>query len=169
MEYSVHAIGRGETTFTLTDTQLSIHSHKREQRTEIPLSEVRKVRLLSMQGIYYTYLWTPQGKTKILSRSIHGPARLEDKPGEYRLFVTELHAKLGAAAPHAAYLAGSTVYFIMGWVLVALGVLVLVLRLGFGSRGVLRFGFAAALGVPLILLGRVKHYLPDSLPEKYLP
>ncbi len=169
MEYTVSAIGRGESIFTVTDTQLSIRIPKRERRMDIPLTEVRRVKLLAMQGVCYTYLSTQQGKIRILSRSIDGPGRFEDKPLEYTLFVKELHEKLAKANRNTVYSAGSLAFFVMGWVFVALGLSAFVLRWGFGLRGTLPMGFAAALGVPLILLQRVKSYSPDALPAKYLP
>ena len=169
MEYSVSSLGKGEIVYTVTDSQLSIHKLKRDERTDIPLSEVRKARLLSMQGICYTYLWTPQGKIKIQSRSVRGPGRYEDKPTEYKLFVQELHEKLAKANRNTVYAAGSTAIFIMGWVLVVLGLSGLVLRWGFGLRGTLPIALSAGLGLPLVLLGRVKSYSPDALPAKYLP
>ncbi len=169
MEYTVSSLGKGETTYTVTESQLSIHKLKKDQRTDLPLSEVRKVKLLAMQGIYYTYLWTPQGKIRIMSRSIRGPGRYEDKPTEYKLFVGELHEKLAKASSNTIYAAGSMAVFIMGWILVVLGLFGFVLRWGFGLRGTLPISLSAAVGLPLILLGRVKSYSPDAITAKYLP
>lgn len=169
MSLTVSAIGKGERTFTATDAALEIHHHKSDSQESVAYADISKVQLLTMQGVFYTYVTGPSGKIRILSRSIRGPGRFEDLGAAYTKFVTDFHSKLGRASSGVEFRAGSSSLYIGGLLLVALGVVGIILRWGFGLRGTLPVVVSAAVGLPLVLLGRVKHYDPNRIPQHYLP
>ena len=169
MEYKVSALAKGETIYSLGPSQLTITNAKKETRFDIPYSQVAGVKLMVSQGVYFAYVKTPQGKFTVLSRSITGVGRFKDNYQEYKEFIQAFHEKLADANPQVRLIAGSTTMFILGLILVLLSIAAVILQVGFGLRGALRFGLTIVIAVPLIILGRTKTYKADSVPEKYLP
>jgi len=121
------------------------------------------------QGLYFASVFSAQGKHTIISRSISGLGRSQNKLEEYRYFLKELHDKLSRANPDVAYTAGSTFFWVMGWIFIGVGVSDFVLRYGFDLWETLKNGCMIVMGISIILLGRSRRYNPDAIPPKFVP
>ena len=140
----------------------------------VALSDVKKVRIYTMQGRGFCFVTPGTGSTlKILS---HMPST-DDNLRAYVTFIRKLHRKLATAAPTATYVAGHGIFMVM-LVVCVLGMIVvaatflLALFKGVGIERVAPLG--ATITLPLLTLAgmariRPRKYSPAVPPRAYLP
>jgi hypothetical protein len=171
--------GSGEVRHRLESERLVVEYDKSGQRDDVPYHDIAEINVRNeMQGVYSTRIVRKTGKNlTIPARHFKALGQFEDRSEEYVAFIDELHRAAHAANPAIRFVAGSSLLYWLGMLLVVFGVF-------FAGA----FGYALLFSpkppprriipiIPIALLvggmfvkqGRARPYAADQLPERLLP
>lgn len=181
MEYRLTThLGSGAVEHRIEQDRLVVTREKSGQRVDVPFSDIRAINLRQeMPGAWTVRIVRGAGKTiTIPSRHFVGFGQFQERGPEYVAFVRRLHEASSAANPQIRFIAGSTVLYWIGWILVVVTGLLGAILLGALAVGgprtppwrvVFSVPVALLVGSAFIRQGRAKTYGPRALPGNLLP
>ena len=183
MQYEIAThLGSGTTRYVLSDGMLEVHPEKSASRS-IPLARIRRIHLKQdMPGMYSIEVRSDDGPPlRITSRHFLGLGRFEDRGPDYTAFARALIAATGRAQPAVELIAGSSLLFGIGWVLlVMVGILGVMLLAAFATgalaergppplSGIITIPLGLVIGGGFVRQGRAATFVASDPPQKFLP
>ena len=168
----------GEVTHTIEKDRLVVRYAKSGRTEGVPLTSIREINLRQdMPGVFNVYVKRHGGSTLMIpSRHFHGIGRFDDRGAEYAAFIRELLDATAKASSTTRFTAGSSMFFVAGWLLVAVGVFFsIAVAVASFSRGLppLRMLFflpaAIFMGLGFARQGRARAFDPASPPPELMP
>ena len=95
---------------------------KNDRREEVLFSDIRTITLQQTLGAYVLRMTRGAGRPIMIRSRYVARGGFEDRLAEYAALVTRLHAAIQAEHPAIKFVGGSTQFYWLGWLLVALGV-----------------------------------------------
>lgn len=164
-------------THVLERDRLVIVHEKNDRREEVLFSDIRTITLQQTLGAYVLRMTRGSGRPIMIRSRYVARGGFEDRLAEYAALVTRLHAAIQAENPAIKFVGGSTQFYWLGWLLVALAVGFAALFVGAlvagheapprGLLSVVALGLVG--GVAAIRQGRATPYDPNAPPAKLLP
>ena len=164
-------------THVLERDRLVIVHEKNDRREEVLFSDIRAITLQQTLGAYVMRMTRGSGRPIMIRSRYVARGGFEDRLAEYAALVTRLHEAILAENPAIKFVGGSTQFYWLGWLLVALGVgfaalFVWALVAGHeapprGLLSVVALGLVG--GVAAIRQGRATPYDPNAPPANLLP
>jgi hypothetical protein len=181
-EIATH-LGSGTTRYVLGEDALEIQADKTGQHTSVPLARIRRIHLKQdMPGMFSAEIRSDAGATlRLTSRHFLGVGRFEDRGPDYAAFVRALVAKTARAQPSVELVAGSSLLFWIGWVLLLMvGILGVMLIVGFATGaladrprppigGLVSVPLGVVIGGGFVRQGRAKTFVASDPPAAFLP
>jgi hypothetical protein len=178
LEYALNVDFRsGEVRHVLEKDRLVL-SYAKDGRTDsIPLASIREINVRMDMGIPHTYVKRDGGRTLLIpARHFRALGIFDDRFAEYSAFVRALLEATSETGSTTRFTAGSSILFVLGVVLVALGVVFTVLvAVASIARGLpplrllLFLPFALISGGGLARSGRARAIDPRRPPRDLLP
>ncbi len=183
MEFAIAPhLGSGVMHYHLEDHALRVVAEKSGREDVIPFSRIQRIHLREdMVGVFSADIRVESGPAlRLTSRHFLGLGRFEDRGPAYGAFMRALVAACGRINPTTELLAGSSLLYGLGWVLVVLAIVMGLLvgaALLFGATngrpppvsGLLVLPLALVVGGGFIRQGRGKTFVPTEPPARFLP
>ena len=109
-------------THVLERDRLVIVHEKNDRREEVLFSDIRAITLQRTLGAYVLRMTRGAGRPIMIRSRYVARGGFEDRLAEYAALVTRLHEAILAENPAIKFVGGSTQFYWLGWLLVALGV-----------------------------------------------
>lgn len=183
MEFAIAPhLGSGVMHYHLEEHALRVVAEKSGREEVVPFSRIQRIHLREdMVGVFSADIRVESGPAlRLTSRHFLGLGRFEDRGPAYGAFMRALVAASGRVNPSTELLAGSSLLYWLGWVMVVLAIgmgLLVGAALLFGATsgrppplgGLLVLPLALVVGGGFIRQGRGKTFMPTEPPARFLP
>lgn len=179
VEYRLNVhLGSGEVSHIVERDRLVVKYDKTGRSESIPFDSIREINLRQeMHGVYTTHVRRHAGKTLMIpSRHFKSLGVFDDRTTEYVPFVRALLDACRLASPTTRLSAGSSLLYVLGWILLVVGIgFCIAVAVASIARGLppLRMLFVLPvtifMGLGFVRQGRARAIGTDGPPPEVLP